>query len=45
MRLATKSIRKRGSKPGQRVERTGDEQRVRIWVCHRCGIQRRAQEQ
>jgi hypothetical protein len=45
MQLATKRIRKRGLKPGQRVERAGDEQRVRIWVCHRCGIQRRAQEQ
>ena len=45
MQLATKSIPKRGLKPGQRVERTGDEQRVRIWVCRRCGIQRRAQEQ
>jgi len=45
MQLATKSIRKRGLKPGQRVEPIGDEQRVRIWVCHRCGIQRRAQEQ
>ena len=42
MQLATKRIRKRGLKPGQRVERSGDEQRVRIWVCHRCGIQRRA---